>query len=125
VIVLCLYYFDCAEYLLHAGYLRADTMPAKYSVAKPELVLEVAGVLTEGVVDPAALQCKDKQKVHLSMLVDWSGSVKDIAGATIESVLSSEIITAEKAVKGDNDAGPLTTRHNTMNEAQTVEASWA
>jgi hypothetical protein len=113
-----------AEYLVHSGYIRADALPAKYSAVKPETLLKAANVLTEGVVDPAALQCRDKSAPHMGAYISWTSPNGGVDGATVEAVRDADIIAAEKAVGGTGAAGPVTHRTTDLTEAETVEASW-
>ena len=113
--------------MVHSGYIRADAVPTKYSETKPETVLKSAGVLTAGVVDPAALQCASADAPHLGAFVSWvvNDAADGLKGASLDTLKSSEVQDAEKAVNnGKALVGPVTARTAGLTEAQVVEAAW-
>ncbi len=115
------------EYLVHSGYIRADAVPSKYTATKPETALKSAGVLTAGVVDPAALQCHSDTAPHLGAFVSWvvNSATDGLAGATLDTLKTSEVQDAEKGVNdGKALVGPVTARTSGLTEAQAVEAAW-
>lgn len=117
-----------AEYLVYAGYFKADSLPDKYQDPLPKL--KASGSLTEGVVDPASIQCKRKQSAHLGALIGWDdtevATLKRLLASTsaVEDVSNEEIVKAVQDVVEGKGVGPLTGRTSGLTEAQTVEAAW-
>ena len=113
------------EYLYMKGYFRGEQLPVKYTAVKPDLILKKANVLTEGKVDPAALQCKN-QKAHLGAFISWSSDTHDdLKGATVQAISNEEFTNAFKGAKVDGVVTrPFTGRTSGLNEAQTVEVAW-
>ncbi len=117
------------EYLIHKGYIKGDTVPAKYTTIKPEIVLKANRVLTEGVVDPASLLCASKTAPHVGAVVSLVATDKVQAaltarGFTVEVPTAEEIAAAESAAGAADTQWVSTTLSTPMKEAQIVEAGW-
>jgi hypothetical protein len=104
-------------------------VPAKYTTVNPETVLKANRVLTEGVVDPAALLCADKSASHVGAVISLLPTDK-IQAALSAKGITVEVPTAEDIASVEATAGAVDTPwvstplSTTLLESQVVEAGW-